>query len=91
MSALSCSEAELAKLKVYASESHVFMLLSKHFSKGNGLFAVKDYESAVQCYTDAITLDASQPIYPLNRCFANLKLQRSVTVTTDSLYPRIKP
>ncbi|KAI0319514.1 hypothetical protein OF83DRAFT_1109832 [Amylostereum chailletii] len=44
--------------------------------EGNDAFVAKDYESALKHYTEAMQLDPSEFTLPLNRCFANLKLER---------------
>lgn len=52
--------------------------------EGNSLFMAKDYEGAARCYTDAMQLDPLEPNYPLNRCFAYLKLKRWADAEKDA-------
>ncbi|KAN0132352.1 hypothetical protein V8E53_009778 [Lactarius tabidus] len=44
--------------------------------KGNIAFKAKDYATARSLYSHAMTFDQSNHLYPLNRCMANLKLER---------------
>ncbi|KAF8259761.1 hypothetical protein EI94DRAFT_969320 [Lactarius quietus] len=44
--------------------------------KGNVSFKAKDYATARSLYSHAMSFDRSNPLYPLNRSFANLKLSR---------------
>ncbi|EKM50558.1 uncharacterized protein PHACADRAFT_213473 [Phanerochaete carnosa HHB-10118-sp] len=57
---------------------------SAKLKAGPRLILWLDYEGAVKCYTDAIRLDASDPNYPLNRCFAYLRLGRWIDAEHDA-------
>ncbi|EJF61452.1 hypothetical protein DICSQDRAFT_170202 [Dichomitus squalens LYAD-421 SS1] len=52
--------------------------------RGNELFAAQDYEGAIKSYSESMKLDPSQWTYPLNRCFAHLKLERWTEAEADA-------
>ncbi|GJE99287.1 SET domain-containing protein [Phanerochaete sordida] len=52
--------------------------------KGNTLFGSKDYEGAAKCYSEAMCLQPTEPNYPLNRCFAYLKMKRWTEADQDA-------
>ncbi|KAF8259302.1 hypothetical protein EI94DRAFT_1669012 [Lactarius quietus] len=55
-------------------ENHSIAELAKE--KGNVAFKAKDYATARSLYSHAVAFDQSNYLYPLNRSFANLKLDR---------------
>ncbi|KAF8257877.1 hypothetical protein EI94DRAFT_1670260 [Lactarius quietus] len=55
-------------------ENHSIAELAKE--KGNVAFKKQDYATAISLYSHAMSFDRSNPFYPLNRSFSNLKLAR---------------
>ncbi|KAI0057661.1 SET domain-containing protein [Artomyces pyxidatus] len=52
--------------------------------KGNDAFKAHNYDAALQHYTDAMTMDPSDPVYVLNRCMTNIKLERWSDAESDA-------
>ncbi|KAN0128919.1 hypothetical protein V8E53_013292 [Lactarius tabidus] len=55
-------------------ENHSVAKLSRE--KGNIAFKAKEYATARSLYSHAMAFDQPNPLYPLNRSMANLKLER---------------
>ncbi|KAF9927634.1 hypothetical protein FBU30_003010 [Linnemannia zychae] len=51
--------------------------------KGNEYFKKKEYAKAIEHYSASITLDPSNPILPINRAMALLKLERFAEAESD--------
>lgn len=49
---------------------------NKYKSQGNEAIDLENYPLAVQCYTNAIELNGTDPIFYCNRAMAYLKLQK---------------
>ncbi|KAF9970197.1 RNA polymerase II-associated protein 3 [Actinomortierella ambigua] len=51
--------------------------------KGNAAFKKGDYKKAIEHYTAGMKLDPTNPVYPINRAMALLKLERYSEVEAD--------
>ena len=70
--------AEIAKQKVRYIPLLDVPDRSDCLHQGNELFAAQDYKGAIESYSQAMAIAPSQWTYPLNRCFAYLKLEQCV-------------
>ena len=52
--------------------------------QGNKLFAVRNYEGAIECYTKAILKNPNVPCYYTNRALCYLNQKRWVQASQDS-------
>ncbi|KAF8264520.1 hypothetical protein EI94DRAFT_1805745 [Lactarius quietus] len=70
-------------------QDHSIAELAKE--KGNVAFKAKDYATARSLYSHAVASDQSNYLYPLNRSFANLKLDSTQTYPLNSVAPAPAP
>ena len=55
-----------------------------HKEEGNKLFAAKHFAKAIDCYTAAIDIDASNAIYYSNRAFCHIRLEAYGSAIEDA-------
>ena len=56
----------------------------KHKEAGNALFAAKHFSKAMDCYSAAIGLDATNPVYFSNRAFCHIRLEEYGSAIEDA-------